>query len=312
MSDDLKAAEARQKTEFDARLKLKAQSEARQTAELEARQQAKVKLGGQRAELDARLNAQAELDAKQKAELDARLKAALDASKKDLAGPTKDKLMITAYEVNEDGTVGTLSKDLSFTVMLNPATYKHDKSINYSGAGAANIPQGASAATPKFKNTGSEKLSFNITIDGTGALGVCSCSVSDQTEILNKVVYAYKGDTHEPNIVQVAWGDLFFTGRLTSMSTEYTLFSPDGKPLRAKITLAFTDYMSIREEALKANKSSPDLTHMVEVKAGDSLPLLCDRIYKNSAYYLEVAKANGITNFRNIKPGTRLNFPPLR
>ena len=85
-----------------------------------------------------------------------------------------------------------------------------------------------------------------------------------------------------------------------------------GEPLRAKIKLAFSGFMSKEEEALRANRSSPDLSHLIEVKAGDTLPMLCYRVYKDCSYYLEVAKVNDITNFRDIKPGSKLHFPPLR
>jgi len=227
------------------------------------------------------------------------------------------KLTITACKVDKSGTVTGIDSAKKFEVMLNPSSYKHAKSINYTGLDGksdemkARIAQGASAATPQFKNTGNEKVSFSITLDGTGVAGKYP-DVKIQIKKLSDLVYKYEGNTHEPNIVRLSWGGFSFDGRLTSMDTEYTLFKPSGEPLRAKISLSFTDYTSIKEEALKANKTSPDLTHLVEVKAGDSLPLLCYHIYKNSAYYLEVAKCNGITNFRDIKPGTRLNFPPLR
>ena len=54
------------------------------------------------------------------------------------------------------------------------------------------------------------------------------------------------------------------------------------------------------------------MTHVVEFKSGDSIPLLCYRIYGNGAYYKKVARFNNITNFRNITPGTKLRFPSLR
>jgi len=70
--------------------------------------------------------------------------------------------------------------------------------------------------------------------------------------------------------------------------------------------------MTSQEEALAAQRSSPDLTHVVEVKEGDTLPLLCYRVYKDCSYYPQVAKANNLTDFRHLKPGTKLSFPPLR
>jgi LysM repeat protein len=69
--------------------------------------------------------------------------------------------------------------------------------------------------------------------------------------------------------------------------------------------------MSPQEEALRANRSSPDLSHKVMVKAGDTLPLLCYRIYRDSSWYRDVARINNLDDFRDLKPGTRLVFPPL-
>jgi nucleoid-associated protein YgaU len=77
------------------------------------------------------------------------------------------------------------------------------------------------------------------------------------------------------------------------------------------VKLSFTNAMSPQEEALRANRSSPDLSHDVVVVEGDTLPLLCYRIYRDSSYYPEVAQVNGLSNFRRLKPGMRLFFPPL-
>jgi hypothetical protein len=126
------------------------------------------------------------------------------------------------------------------------------------------------------------------------------------------MLYFYDGSIHQTPVVYLTWGSFSFLGRLKSMGIKYTLFKPNGEPLRGRVSLTFTSYLSAVEEAKKANKTSPDLTHRIEVVAGDSLPLLCHRIYRNSAYYLQIARINGLTNFRNLKPGTTLNFPPLR
>ena len=108
------------------------------------------------------------------------------------------------------------------------------------------------------------------------------------------------------------WGDLIFYGRLTSQKVENTLFKPQGDSLRASVSLSFESFISNEEEAKQANKSSPDLSHGVIFKQGDTLPLLCYKIYKDASYYAKVARANNIINFRQIKSGTRIWFPPLR
>ncbi len=219
----------------------------------------------------------------------------------------KEKLTISPCTVSNDGSVTVGSE--KFEVMLNPASYKHGHSISYNEKPTL----GQLAPDTKFSAMAAEKVSFNIVIDGTGVVNLpIPDDVKTQVQKLNGIVYKYDGNNHEPNPVRLLWGSLIFFGRLESMSAEYTLFKPSGEPLRAKIALGFTGFMSKEQEKLVANRSSPDLAHYVEVKAGDTLPLLCYRVYKDSSYYTEVAKMNNIVNFRSLTPGTRLEFPPLR
>jgi len=222
----------------------------------------------------------------------------------------KKRLRISPCKLDESGNV-EVDDSAAFELMLNPSSYSHAYSINYSNKEAL----GRLGSDSKFSGVNPEKVNFDIVIDGTGVVVAASGKTPDvktQVKSLSTIVYQYDGDTHEPNHLRVLWGSLIFFGRLDSMDVEYTLFKPDGEPLRAKIKLAFSGFISKEEEALRANRSSPDLSHIIEVKAGDTLPLLCYRVYKDSSYYMEVASANNLTHFRDIKPGTKLHFPPLR
>jgi hypothetical protein len=157
-------------------------------------------------------------------------------------------------------------------------------------------------------------------IDGTGVVNPStsgespkgSTDVKTQIQQLEEVVYQFDGDKHEPSPVRLLWGSLIFFGRLETMSVNYTMFKPSGEPLRAKVDISFSGFMSAEEQSLKAKRSSPDFMHIVEVIEGDTLPLLCYRIYKDSSYYTDVARVNNMVNFRNLAPGSRLHFPPLR
>jgi Contractile injection system tube protein len=200
----------------------------------------------------------------------------------------------------------------SFTVMMNPSEYSHSRGITYN----KDKKQGQVGAENKFADFESERVNFSLVLDGTGvvppaAAGTKYKSVVQQMKDLNKVVYNYDGAKHQPNHVSIVWGTLLFFGRLQSLSTKYTLFSPVGEPLRARLELAFVSTMSEQEQVLAANASSPDLSHIVEVREGDTLPLLCQRIYGDSSYYPEVARINNLIEFRNLEPGGRLHFPPL-
>lgn len=218
----------------------------------------------------------------------------------------KKKLKISPCTMDSGGNVSVDDGD-SFEVMLNPSSYSHTYSIGYNKKEA----MGQLGSDAKFSGIKPENVKFDLVLDGTGVVEADD-DVKTQVKQLSDIVYAYDGSEHEPNYVRLLWGSMIFFGRLESMSVEYTLFKPSGEPLRAKVQLAFTGFMSKEEEALRANRSSPDLSHIIELKAGDNLPMLCYRVYKDSSYYLDVARVNGITNFRDIRPGTKLHFPPLR
>lgn len=222
----------------------------------------------------------------------------------------KTRLKITRYNVSESGTT-TIDSAVSFTAMLNPSDFKHNRNIVYDKKKA----QGQPSVDPRFSAVDAETVSFALLFDGTGAVplptGAQRVDVKTQLDQLNSVVYKYDGTKHEPGRVRLLWGTLIFFGRMESLSTHYTLFKPSGDPLRAKVDLSFVGAMSKSESSLVSNLSSPDLTHLVEVRQGDTLPLLCNRIYGDPGYYLDVARFNGLTDFRALAPGQRLRFPPL-
>jgi predicted Zn-dependent protease len=219
----------------------------------------------------------------------------------------KDKLTITACSVDSSGNI-KIDKSKSFTFMLNPSEYDHSYAIGYSRKEAI----GQSGSDTKFGGVKPEKLKLGTLIDGTGAVaGADASDVKTQIKELKDIVYKYDGEKHEPSHVRVLWGSQIFFGRLESMSVDNTMFKPSGEPLRARVQLGFIGFMSKEEEALRANRSSPDMSHLIEVKAGDTLPLLCYRVYKDCSYYLEIARINNMTDFRELKPGSKLHFPPL-
>jgi hypothetical protein len=217
------------------------------------------------------------------------------------------KLSIARCAIAASGSV-SVDRNKTFDVMINPSNYSHAYSISYNKKKV----QGQIGSETKFSTVEPEKVGFDIVLDGTGAVEGSSDDVTTQMRKLTEVVYQYDGEEHEPPHLRVLWGSFIFFGRLDALSSEYSLFKPSGDPLRAKVKLSFVGFMSREEEALKANRSSPDLTHVVSVRAGDTLPLLCQRIYKDASYYLEVARINDIVDFRSLPPGVELHFPPLR
>lgn len=198
-----------------------------------------------------------------------------------------------------------------FVVMINPSSYDHSFSITYSDEESP----GKAAKTSKFKAVGPESVSLNFILDDTGAIPRNKenegKTVAKMIKELKDVVYKYYGESHEPNFVLLKWGTLLFKSRLESLKIDYQMFKPNGVPLRAKVSLSFKGFIDPVKEAQLANRSSPDLTHIVTIKEGDNLPFLCNKIYKNSKYYLKVAEINNLVNIRRLKVGSQIIFPPL-
>ncbi|MEI7087065.1 peptidoglycan-binding protein [Pectobacterium versatile] len=213
---------------------------------------------------------------------------------------------ITIKSITSKGSVAQ-----TFSATLNPNSIKHNFGISYTNSGLQQ--QGDISPKTAFKGYESEKLDFELLLDGTGVTGNTSTNtVQKQLSTLKKVTYAYNGEQHEPYPVVISWGSsVSFRGRLTSININYSLFDSSGNPLRATVSLSFTKFLTQKEKSALKKQSSPDLTHMIEFKAGDTLPMLCHKIYNDSSYYLEVARANHLISTRQIKLGTRLYFPPL-
>ncbi|HYD32312.1 MAG TPA: hypothetical protein VEB64_15830 [Azospirillaceae bacterium] len=222
-----------------------------------------------------------------------------------------EKMIITAYsDQNFKVQVGT-----SYTVWINPASYTYKYAIYYNDRQA----QGSSGPSPDFNRIGPDSVSFDLVFDATGVVpspitGTPDAPADGVAGLIDRfkaLVLKLNGNIHSPNFVMLSWAQLQFACRLQSMDIAYTLFKPDGTPLRARMSVSFLGFTSEQQLAKKANKLSPDLTHIVTVVAGDSLPTLCQKIYGSSLYYLRVAEHNRLNSFRQLVPGTQLLFPPV-
>jgi len=200
-----------------------------------------------------------------------------------------------------------------FEAMFNPESIMRKYEITYGKYQGINT----SGRHLKYSKSNPSDLSLNLILDGTGTteMGILQLkpqdTVSKRIKYFLHLSYDMNGDIHEPNYLVVKWGDISFNCRLGSVDINYTHFNRDGTPLRASLDIRLISDENVGDMQKKDRKSSPDLSHSRIVKAGDTLPLLTKEIYGSSAYYLWVAKANGLDEIRRLTPGQRLVFPPL-
>lgn len=211
------------------------------------------------------------------------------------------KLQIIAYTDDRFQEEGE-----SISVPVNPAKYDRTFKIKYN----EEQEQGTQGNNPPFNKTPPEELQFEFLYDGTGVVSG-SHDIRSKIEQFKQTVYKVEGKIHRPNFLKILWGDLSFNCVLKDLKISYTLFKPDGTPIRALLNATFMAVVEEERRAAEQGNNSPDLTHVRFVKEGDTLPLMTYRIYGDTSLYIQVAKFNGIKNFRNLTPNMRIVFPPV-
>lgn len=207
------------------------------------------------------------------------------------------------------------------TVEYAPSEMSFSKAVQFADIAIPGLEQPLIQFVRGDAETLNLELFFDSTDHGTGGKAV---AVTSQVEEFHKMV-TIKGKMHTPPLVRVLWGDDFpgttmgeteqagktFTAVVTSVSRTFTLFSPDGKPLRATVSLALKHYATIAEQLKSINLQSSDHTRIHTIAEGESLPLIAHDAYEDARKWRVIADANALDNVRMLEPGNTLILPPL-
>ncbi|HEY0612392.1 MAG TPA: hypothetical protein VGD35_22110 [Chitinophaga sp.] len=199
-----------------------------------------------------------------------------------------------------------------FTIPVNPESYSQAYKVELKEKPAG----GNQGSAPEYKFTSPEELKLEFTLDNTGTIEgnvYDGTPVPKQVEKLLGTVYKMQGEAHRPSILKIQWGSFFtFDCVLSSLDINYVLFKPNGEPLRAKVSASFKQYTEPQIRSRQENKKSPDLTRVIKVSDGDTLPNLSYKSYGTPKYYPQVAYANKLMSIRTLRTGDDLVFPPAR
>ena len=187
---------------------------------------------------------------------------------------------------------------------FNPTEYQMQK-----GNAFQEIPiPGLESPPIQYIRGNSEKLSVECLADTSDSLeDVREKFVQPVRALLN-----IEEELHAPPIVAFTWDREVFRGVLESVQVTYTLFSPEGVPLRAKMGLTFKEYRSVEVQVKERPKASPDFDKAYLVHAGDTLERIAGAVYKDPGNWRVIARRNGIDDPRRLVPGTTLTIPKIR
>lgn len=224
------------------------------------------------------------------------------------------KLLIESYKDIDR------KKDLkTFEAFINPDEY----SLNYNViVDNTVVPGKNSNDQDSFLQIKPLEVTLKFYLDGTNVIP--DKKTGKKLNIPQKIsdfhtAVGYDGKVHKPRYLRLIWGEAAwmrsnqksFDCLLKSATFQYKLFDSSGTPLRVIINATFVEVLSVAIAEAEDDKSSPDLTHVRVVKEGDTLPSMTYDIYGDFKYYLEVARANNLKDFRNLQPGQKLIFPPF-
>ncbi len=208
-------------------------------------------------------------------------------------------------------------------VQYNPTEITLEKSAQIA---EIRIP-GLDSPLLQFVRGQNEKLTLELFFDTTeDGMGTNATSVTTWTDRIYELV-KIEPDRHAPPICSFIWNDKFpgndissnlgnqkrneFQCIVESVKQTFTLFSPEGVPLRAKLNVTLREYKTLDEQLHQLNLTSPDRTHSHVLQQGESLSAVAARYHSRPGEWRRIAEANGIEDPRRLVAGTFLDVPPI-
>lgn len=213
------------------------------------------------------------------------------------------------------------SKLPPFAVQFNPTSYSVSKRVVWGqpGAGAggkmvAETNRELNAPGLTFGGGDARVLSLNLFYDVTED----DSPARDVRSLTNSLVALTRierlGKEQRPPVCKLVWGsppphksDFPFTGVVTGLEQEFTLFSADGRPLRANVRVTFTEFLDSEKDR---RETDPEFTTRV-VRRGDTLSNIAAEVYDDPTLWRVIASANQLDDPRRLEIGRTLHIPKI-
>lgn len=167
--------------------------------------------------------------------------------------------------------------------------------------------QAAGNAGRQFVGAGTTKLALQLWFDVTAMV---TDPVDDVRRLTQKVIYfmtPQKSDADPKKLappgVRFHWGTFLFDGMVEGLEESLEFFSPEGKPLRASMSLTLSQQKILQAEFKGDGRVPlvPGQKPLQGARQGESLQTMAGR--KGKEDWQSIAQANGVEDPLRMRPG---------
>jgi contractile injection system tube protein/LysM domain-containing protein len=212
--------------------------------------------------------------------------------------------------------------------LFNPKEYTFAKQNNWTlGKAVSNLPQqqygGGQPATLQlqlFFDTYEQHRIGNRVLNGPGDdVRIYTDKIWELMLVVPKLTDK-RTKKSRPPMVRFQWGKAWsFEAVVSSVNQRFTLFLPDGTPVRATVDVTFQQIKDTAQlRAAQPSQSRPKQNptsagtggeRVWTVREGDTLSWIAYEEYGDPNEWRLIADANGLTSVRRLIPGTVLMIP---
>jgi len=192
---------------------------------------------------------------------------------------------------------------------FNPKEYSVNKSATW------NRPTNKGAkhsSKPEFGGVQPQSVQMELFFDDWEGKGDLVKDIAQLVAWLKPTDKSIGNKKPQPQALKFHWGEQQplsgFKGFLKSVNAKYTMFKPDGTPVRATAQIALEEIPSDPQKTNPTSGSNAGRRSHV-VSAGDSLHSIAFREYDDPSLWRGLAVFNDIDDPLRVAPGTRLLIP---
>ncbi|MBN1628917.1 MAG: LysM peptidoglycan-binding domain-containing protein [Thermoleophilia bacterium] len=222
--------------------------------------------------------------------------------------PNTRSSLQAARIVEVDSSGEPKSGGVSVNCMFNPFEYSVSKTNTYKEEkkNRSDVP------SFEFEKAGPQTLKLTLTFDTYETDEDVSLTTNKLWKLMeSKTRRAGNRDKKvPPPEVAFEWGVFRFVAVITNMTQKFTLFKPDGTPVRAQVEVTFTQHKDLNDyPSQNPTSGGGKIERIWHVVAGDRIDSIAHTVYGDASRWREIAVYNRLKDPLQLRAGQQLIIP---